>query len=83
VSKLVSTVAMTAAFTAVLVSLWQDYGPLVAMKRAALAYFAFYVVGAALMLVFRTGIEDEWKLAEQRRREQEKLKRDQELQGHS
>lgn len=78
-TKLVSTVAMTAALTAVLVSLWQDYGPAVALKRAVLAYFAFYVVGAMLMLVFRTGIEDEWKLAEQQRREMEKRKRDQEM----
>lgn len=80
-SKLVNTLAMTAALIAVLASLWQDYGLFVALKRAALAYFAFYVVGAVLMLIFRTGIEDEWKLAEQRRREEQKRRRDQELQG--
>jgi len=77
--KLTGTIAMTAALVAVIVSLWQDYGFLITMKRALLAYFSFYILGAVLVMVFKTGIEDEWIKSDLHQRELKKKKRDKEM----
>lgn len=61
----VNTAAMGAALITILHALMRDYGALPALKRAAIAYFVFYLVGSILGLVFRTGIRDEWDRAEQ------------------
>ena len=79
--KLAGTVAMSAALVAVIVSLIQDYGIMVGLKRALLSYFVFYVVSAVLIMVFKAGIEQEWIKNEQRRKELEKRKREKELEA--
>ncbi len=66
--RLVNTMALTAALVAVGMALLRDYGLLVTLKRAAIAYFAFYALGAALVFVFKTGIEEEWIRDAHRRR---------------
>ncbi len=58
--RLVNTIAMTAALVAAGMALWRDYGVLVTFKRAAIAYFAFFIVGSLLAFVFKAGIEEEW-----------------------
>lgn len=80
-TKLVGTVAMVAALVAVVVSLGQDLGAMATLKRAGLSYFAFYVVGSVLVVVFRSGIEDEWIRDEMRRKEEAKRRREREMQN--
>ncbi|MBC8426613.1 hypothetical protein H8E07_21060 [bacterium] len=58
--KIVNTTALSAAFAAVCFALIRDYGILATLKRAAIAYFAFYALGAVLVMVFRAGIQDDW-----------------------
>ncbi len=58
--KIVNTTALSAAFAAVCFALIRDYGVLATLKRAAIAYFAFYALGAILVMIFRAGIQDEW-----------------------
>ncbi len=58
--KLVNTTALTAAFAAVCFALVRDYGILATLKRAAIAYFVFYALGAVLVMIFRAGIQDDW-----------------------
>ncbi len=77
--KLAGTIAMTAALVAIIVSLMQDCGILVGLKRAFLSYFVFYVVSAVLVMVFKAGIEQEWIKAEQLRKELDKRKREKEM----
>ena len=78
--KLIGTTAMTAALVAVMFSLWRDYSLLVTLKKALISYVAFYIVGAVLVLVFKSGIEDEWQ-RDAARLEQEKRKRKEEKQS--
>ena len=58
--RLVNTTALTAALVAVGFALWHDYGVMVTLKRALIAYFAFYALGSLLAFVFKAGIEEEW-----------------------
>jgi hypothetical protein len=58
--KIVNTTSLAAAFAAVCFALARDYGVLATLKRAAIAYFAFYALGAILVMIFRAGIQDEW-----------------------
>ncbi|MBU0742391.1 hypothetical protein KKG45_00875, partial [bacterium] len=58
--QLVNTTALAAAFAAICFALFRDYGLLATLKRAAIAYFAFYGVGAILVMIFRAGIQDDW-----------------------
>jgi len=67
-TKLVNTMALAAAFAAVSFALTRDYGILATLKRAAIAYFAFYGVGAVLVMIFRAGIQDDWIREEWRSR---------------
>jgi hypothetical protein len=55
-TRLVHTVALGAALVAVLSALWGDYGVLVALKRAGIAYLVFYCLSALLALVYRAGV---------------------------
>jgi cytochrome b subunit of formate dehydrogenase len=74
--RLVSTLAMSAALVAVGLALWRDYGVLVTLKRAAIAYFAMYAVGSLLVFVFKAGIEEQWiREAAIRRNREEAIKR--------
>jgi hypothetical protein len=79
--KLSGTTAMTAALIAIIVSLMQDCGILVGLKRAFLSYFVFYVVSAVLVMVFKAGIEQEWIKTDLRRKELEKRKREKEMEA--
>jgi len=79
--KLAGTTAMIAALVAIIVSLLQDCGILVGLKRAFLSYFVFYVISAVLVMVFKAGIEQEWIKSDLRRKELEKRKREKELEA--
>lgn len=61
--RLVNTLAAAAAFLALAVAVWRDYGLLAGVRRAALAYLAVFVVSALLALLLRAGV-----LAEEGRR---------------
>ncbi len=76
--KFVNTVAIAAALTAMLVCLWQDYGLLVTVKRAVIAYLVFYGVASMLALIYKTGIVDDWRRLEQERETVERRRREQE-----
>ena len=74
--KLVNTTALMAAMAAVCFALWRDYGVLATVKRAAIAYFAFYGIGSLLALVFRAGIQDDWIREDWARYQQAQKKHD-------
>lgn len=54
--RLVNTVSLVAALIALAVSVWRESGPWLALKRAGIAYLAFFTVSALLALVFRAGV---------------------------
>ena len=54
--RVVNTLALMAALVALGVSIWRDAGPLDALRRAGIAYLGFFIVFAALALVFRAGV---------------------------
>ena len=64
--KLINTSALAAALAAVLVALWRDNAVLVALKRATIAYLAFYFVTALLVMAYRWGIVAETKARQAR-----------------
>jgi hypothetical protein len=54
--RLVQTIALAAALTAIALSVWRDYGLLLALKRAIIAYLSAYLVGAVLVLATRAAL---------------------------
>jgi uncharacterized membrane protein YcjF (UPF0283 family) len=54
--RLVNTIALGAALVTVGVSLWRDDTAWTALTRAAIAYLAFFIVGALLALAYRAGV---------------------------
>lgn len=54
--RLIHTISLAAALIALGVSIWRETGPWAALKRAGLAYLAFFTVFALLALVFRAGV---------------------------
>ena len=70
--KFVGACAMALALISLGHDMWRSYGVVVTLKRAAIAYFAFYAVGSLLALIFRTGIQDEWVREDWLRRKAEK-----------
>lgn len=54
-AQVVQIVAVAAASLTVAVGLWQDWGTLAVLKRAGLAYLGFFVLGALLLLMVRSG----------------------------
>ena len=54
-AQLVQLVSVAAASLTVAVGLWQGWGTLAVLKRAALAYLGFFVLGALLLLLVRSG----------------------------
>ena len=76
--KLIGTTAMTAALVAVIFSIWRDYSLVVTLKKALISYVGFYIVGAVLVLVFKSGIEDEWQRAAARRETEKRKKQEKE-----
>ena len=51
----IKTVAVAAAGCVLAVGLWQGWGTLAVLKRAAIAYLGFFVLGALLLLLVRSG----------------------------
>lgn len=51
----IQTVAVAAAGCVLAVGLWQGWGTLAVLKRAAIAYLGFFVLGALLLLLVRSG----------------------------
>jgi hypothetical protein len=54
--RLVNTISLVAALIALGVSIWRETGPWDALKRAGIAYLAFFTVFALLAMVFRAGV---------------------------
>ena len=54
-AQLVQLVSVAAASLTVAVGLWQGWGTLAVLKRAALAYLGVFVLGALLLLLVRSG----------------------------
>lgn len=54
-AQFVQTVSVAAASLTVAVGLWRGWGTLAVLKRAALAYLGFFVLGALLLLLVRSG----------------------------
>ncbi len=54
--RLVNTISLVAALITLGVSIWRETGPWAALKRAGIAYLAFFTVFALLALVFRAGV---------------------------
>jgi hypothetical protein len=77
VNRFVNVLALGAALTSLICDIWRDYGALAAGKRAALAYFAFFIVGSLLSLMFKTGIQDEWVREDWQRRRIAKARQEQ------
>lgn len=48
--RMIQTLAIGAALAAVAVGVWRDYGALLTLKRAAVAYLAVYFVAGAIYL---------------------------------
>ena len=86
--KFVNSFAMSAALVTIVHAFIRDFGALATLKRAALAYFAFFVVGSILAFVFRIGIQDDWaredadrRLLANKAKEAERLKAEAERQA--
>ncbi|MCP4145470.1 MAG: hypothetical protein GY752_09335 [bacterium] len=60
-----SSIATIAALSAVLFSLWKNYGLFLTMKRALFAYLIFYGIAALSVLIYKAGIHNDELDAEQ------------------
>jgi hypothetical protein len=54
-AQVIQSLALGAAGCVLAVGLWQGWGTVAVLKRAALAYLAFFILGAALLLLVRSG----------------------------
>ncbi len=54
-AQLIQTVAIGAASAVLAVGLWQNWGTLAVLKRAGIAYLGFFILGALLLLLVRSG----------------------------
>ena len=54
-AQVIQTVAVGAAGCVVAVGLWQGWGTMAVLRRAAIAYLGFFVLGALLLLLVRSG----------------------------
>ena len=54
-SQVIQTVAISAAGCVLAVGLWQGWGTLAVLKRAGIAYLGFFILGALLLLLVRSG----------------------------
>lgn len=69
--RLINTSAMTAAMIVIAHGLYQNYGVLAIAKRTGITYVAAFAIVSVLVMVFRHGIQDDWILEDNRRREVE------------
>jgi threonine/homoserine/homoserine lactone efflux protein len=63
VQRLVQSVALAASLAALGVSLWRGESAFSVLKRAGIAYLAFFAVGALLALAYRAGVAAEGRPA--------------------
>ncbi|MBM4131565.1 hypothetical protein FJ250_11170 [bacterium] len=54
-AHLIQVVAVGAAACALVVGLWQGWGTLAVLKRAAISYLGFFLLGSLLLLLVRSG----------------------------
>jgi len=54
-AQIIQTVAVGAAGSVLAVGLWQGWGTLAVLKRATIAYLGFFILGALLLLLMRSG----------------------------
>lgn len=54
-AQVIQSVAVGAAGCVLAVGLWQGWGTLAVLKRAAIAYLGFFFLGALLLLLVRSG----------------------------
>jgi len=70
--RLVQTLAMAAAFIAVMVAIGRQYSLWVACKSALISYVAFYIVASLLVLIYRGGVLAESRKSEPKEKRSEK-----------
>lgn len=54
--SLIQTLAIGAALVAVAIGVWRDYGAVLTLKRAAVAYLAVYFVAGVIYLAARSAL---------------------------
>lgn len=54
IAQVIQAVAVAAAGCVLAVGLWQGWGTLAVLKRAAIAYLGFFALGAALLTLVRS-----------------------------
>ncbi|RKZ09496.1 hypothetical protein DRQ50_15075 [bacterium] len=54
-SRLIQTIALSAALVVLTVSLWQDWGLVTTVKRLVVSYLGFFFLGALAALAVRAG----------------------------
>jgi hypothetical protein len=54
-AQVIQTVAVGAASAVVAVGLWRGWGTFAVLKRAGIAYLGFFILGALLLLLVRSG----------------------------
>ena len=55
IAQVIQTAAVGAAGCVLAVGLWQGWGTLAVLKRAAIAYLGFFILGALLLTLVRSG----------------------------
>lgn len=55
IGQVIQTVALSAAGSVVAVGLWEGWGTFAVLKRAGVAYLAFFTLGALLLMLVRSG----------------------------
>jgi len=64
-----SSIATIAALSAVLFSLWKNYGLFLTMKRALFAYLVFYGIAALSVMIYKAGVQNDDQETEQTKEE--------------
>jgi hypothetical protein len=54
-AQVIQTVSIGAAGCVLAVGLWQGWSTLAVLKRAGIAYLGFFILGALLLLLVRSG----------------------------
>ena len=54
-AQVIQTAAVGAAGAVLAVGLWRGWGTLTVLKRAGIAYLGFFILGALLLLMVRSG----------------------------
>jgi len=56
VQRIIQTIALGAALISIALGIWRDYGSMLALKRALIAYLAAYFLAGISCLAFRAAL---------------------------